>query len=256
MHKLQVFPLELKEILDKNVSEFNHLDFIANDPIQIPHRFTKKEDIEISGFLTACIAWGNRVSILKSADKMMQIMNHKPFEFVKNYKSPKKLIPFVHRTFQADDFDFFLRSLGFIYENGGLEQSFKNDENISGVKGRIIQFRKLFLKTDHLQRSEKHLSNPLSGSACKRINMFLRWMVRKDDCGVDFGIWQSIFMSELYVPLDLHTGNTARALGLLKRNKNDWTALEELQTILLLMDPQDPVKYDFALFGLGINKKI
>lgn len=243
---------ELKEFLDFKVEQYNTPNFIAEDPISIPHRFSKKEDIEITGFIMATIAWGNRKSILSNGDKLIKIMGNDPHEFVMNYQSPKTLIPFVHRTFNSTDLDFFFRSLKSIYEKGTLEDLFQSHPEEIGVKSRIINFRNQFIETEHEHRSEKHLSNPAKGSSAKRLNMFLRWMVRNDNCGVDFGIWENIPMSELHLPLDVHTGNIARKLGMLSRTQNDWRALSELQTHLVAMDPIDPVKYDFALFGLGV----
>lgn len=243
---------ELKEFLDFKVEQYNTPNFIAEDPISIPHRFSKKEDIEITGFIMATIAWGNRKSILSNGDKLIKIMGNDPHEFVMNYQRPKTLIPFVHRTFNSTDLDFFFRSLKSIYEKGTLEDLFQSHPEEIGVKSRIINFRNQFIETEHEHRSEKHLSNPAKGSSAKRLNMFLRWMVRNDNCGVDFGIWENIPMSELHLPLDVHTGNIARKLGMLSRTQNDWRALSELQTHLVAMDPIDPVKYDFALFGLGV----
>lgn len=243
---------ELKEFLDFKVEQYNTPNFIAEDPISIPHRFSKKEDIEITGFILATIAWGNRKSILSNGDKLIKIMGNDPHEFVMNYQTPKALIPFVHRTFNSTDLDFFFRSLKSIYEKGTLEDLFGMHPEEIGIKGRIINFRNQFIEIEHEHRSEKHLSNPAKGSSAKRLNMFLRWMVRKDNCGVDFGIWENIPMSELHLPLDVHTGNIARKLGMLSRTQNDWRALSELQAHLIAMDPVDPVKYDFALFGLGV----
>lgn len=244
---------ELKEFLDFKVEIYNTPAFIAEDPIEIPHRFTKKEDIEITGLIMATIAWGNRKSILSNGEKLVKIMGNDPHEFVMNYQTPKTtLIPFIHRTFNSTDLDFFFRSLRSIYERGSLEDLFQIHPEEEGVKGRIIHFRNQFLKVEHEHRSEKHLSNPGKGSSAKRLNMFLRWMVRDDNCGVDFGIWKNIPMSELHLPLDVHTGNIARKLGMLVRTQNDWKALSEVQAYLCEMDPIDPVKYDFALFGLGV----
>lgn len=240
---------EIKEYLDFKTEQYNTSNFIETDPIQIPHRFTKKEDIEIVSFLVATIAWGNRTSIIRSGERILDIMEHDPHNFILNYTS--KPIDFVHRTFNSIDLDFFFRSLRNIYENEGLEQAFSNHPEIEGVKGRIIHFRTLFLSIEHDKRSEKHISNPLKNSAAKRINMFLRWMVRNDSTGVDFGIWNSIPTSELYLPLDVHTSNNARDLGLITRKQNDWKALDELMANLKSFDSNDPVKYDFALFGIG-----
>ena len=248
---------ELKEFLDQKYEEFNNPHFIEKDPISIPRQFTKKEDIEIAGFLTSVISWGNRTSIVKDANKLMGMMDYTPYEFIL-YATKSDLRPFesfYHRTFNGDDCIFFLRSLSNIYRNlGGLEICFlKVNEQGAGVV--ISNFRKLFLETHHLKRSEKHISDPLKGSSAKRLLMFLRWMVRNDSGGVDFGIWDQISPSNLICPLDIHVGNVARKLGLLKRKSNDWQAAEELTANLRRFDPNDPVKYDFALFGLGIFEK-
>lgn len=240
---------ELKEYLDFKVTQYNNAAFIKDDPIQLPHRFSKKEDIEIIGFLSAQIAWGKRSMIIKSGEKLIEIMGESPHEYILNYKGNHKH-KFVHRTFNAIDLDFFFRSLQNIYNNGGLENAFAQHPEIEGIKGRIISFRNAFLESTHESRSEKHLSNPEKNSAAKRLNMFLRWMVRNDS-NVDFGIWKSISPAELYLPLDVHTATISRELGLLHRKQNDWKALEELMSVLRNFDPEDPVKYDFALFGIG-----
>lgn len=245
---------ELKEYLDFKAQQYNTKDFINTDPIQLPHLFTKKEDIEIVAFLVATIAWGNRTMIIKSGNRILDIMGHEPYSFVQNYES-KQHLDFVHRTFNGIDLDFFFRSLKNIYEKGGLEKAFSLHHEIEGIKGRIISFRDLFLSVPHEKRSEKHISNPAKNSAAKRINMFLRWMVRKDKIGVDFGIWNSISPSELFIPLDVHTYTNARALGLITRKQDDWKALEELMYNLKKFDSNDPSKYDFALFGIGAFEK-
>ena len=240
---------ELREYLDFKAEQYNTRAFIESDPIQLPHRFTKKEDIEIVSFLISTIAWGKRGMIIKNGDRLIEIMENNPHEFILNYTSRK--LEFVHRTFNAIDLDFFFRSLRNIYENDGLENSFSVHPEIEGIKGRIVHFRERFLETEHEKRSEKHISNPMKGSAAKRINMFLRWMVRNDKQGVDFGIWKSIPASELYIPLDVHTSKHGRNLGLIQRKQDDWKALEELMSQLRKFDPVDPAKYDFALFGIG-----
>lgn len=240
---------ELKSFLDFKAAQYEHPDFLKEDPIQLPHRFDKKEDIEIVAFLVSTIAWGNRKGIIKSGERLLEIMEQQPHDFILNYTNTD--LQFVHRTFQADDLDFFLRSLRNIYQQEGLEQSFSEHSTIPGMQGRITHFREAFLSPEHLLRSEKHVSNPLKNSACKRINMFLRWMVRPSSKGVDFQLWKSISAAELYLPLDVHTSNNARRLGLLTRKQDDWKALEELMGRLRELDPHDPVKYDFALFGLG-----
>lgn len=242
---------ELKEFLDEKAAFYESPDFISTDPIQLVHQFNRKEDIEITGLLIATIAWGNRKSIIQSGEKMLSIMHHSPYEFIMNYSGSVKEKGVIHRTFNSVDFDFFLRSLRNIYKSSTLEVCFNAPEGENRMQRRIAHFREVFLSTEHEKRSEKHLSDPLSNSAAKRLNMFLRWMCRPATNLVDFGIWNTIAPSELYLPLDVHTANVARKLELLNRKQNDWTALEELMLVLREMDPTDPVKYDFALFGLG-----
>lgn len=245
---------ELKLFLDEKSDLYNNVNFIETDPIQIPHRFSKKEDIEIIGFIIATIAWGNRKSIITNGEKLIKLMGNQPHDFILNYNSSLDF-KFVHRTFNEIDLDFFFRSLNQIYLNSSLENLFTENSNFPGLKGRIINFRERFLAIEHQQRSEKHLANPLKNSSSKRICMYLRWMCRKDNKGVDFGIWNSIPMSDLHLPLDIHTGNIARKLEILTRTQNDWTSVEEIQKVLTQMDPIDPIKYDFALFGLGAFEK-
>ena len=249
---------ELKEFLDFKVDQYNTPDFISSDPVQIPHLFSGKEDIEISGFLTATIAWGNRKSILKNANSLMELMGNTPYDFVMEHgeKDLEPLQNFVHRTFNSTDLIYFIRSLQNIYTNhNGLEGIFTRHSSDRGLQLAIHEFKKIFFELPHEPRTQKHVSDPLKNSAAKRINMFLRWMVRQDAGNVDFGIWKSISPSLLSCPLDVHSGNVARKLGLLKRKQNDAKALLELDTALRKMDPQDPVKYDFALFGLGVFEK-
>lgn len=249
---------ELKEFLDEKVLQYNNPLFIESDPIQIPHQFSLKEDIEIAGFLTATIAWGNRKSIIKNAHKMMELMGNSPYDFVLNYK-PHHLDSFedfVHRTFNSKDLTYFIKALNHIYtHHNGLENVFSTHATKNSTQPAIHQFKKIFFEIPHVQRTQKHISDPLKGSAAKRINMFLRWMVRKDSAGVDFGIWKSLSPAQLSCPLDVHSGNVARKLGLLTRKQNDAKALAELDTNLRKLDANDPVKYDFALFGLGIFEK-
>lgn len=240
---------ELKEYLDFKAQQYNTPVFIESDPIQLPHRFSKKEDIEIVAFLVSTIAWGKRSMIIKSGERLIDIMGNDPHNFILDYTTSS--LSFVHRTFNNVDLDFFFRSLRQLYQQGGLEAAFEPHADYPGVQGRIIQFRERFLETAHEPRSEKHLSNPAKNSAAKRLNMFLRWMVRNDNCGVDFGLWNNIPMSELYIPLDVHTANVSRELGLLQRKQNDWKALEEIMNVLKKMNPADPAKYDYALFGIG-----
>lgn len=246
---------ELKEFLDLKVTEYNHPRFIESDPIQVPHQFSKKEDIEIAGFLTATISWGNRKSIITNANKMMLMLDHSPYDFVKNHESSdlEKLRSFVHRTFNEDDFIQFIKSLNHIYTNhNGLESVFSKHSERFSTQSAIHQFKRHFFEIEHLPRTQKHVSDPFRNSAAKRINMFLRWMVRNDNNGVDFGIWKSLSPSQLSCPLDVHSGNVARSLGLLKRPQNDAKGLDELDKALRKLDKNDPVKYDFALFGLGV----
>lgn len=243
---------DLKAFLDEKADQYNHPDFISTDPIQIPHLFSQKEDIEISGFLTATIAWGNRKSIIKSATRLMDLMGDSPYDFVMDHdeRQLKLLDPFVHRTFNSIDLRAFVRGLKHIYTKyDSMEAVFSGQA--TDLQEAISIFKKIFFETEHLPRSEKHISDPLKGSAAKRINMYLRWMVRNDKRGVDFGLWPSILPSQLSCPLDVHSGKIARKLGLMQRKQNDAKALKELDTALRKLDPADPVKYDFALFGLG-----
>lgn len=246
---------ELKDFLDEKVLQYNNPKFIESDPIQIPHQFNRKEDIEISGFLTATIAWGNRKSIINNANKMMQLMDHSPYDFVVNHTENdlSTCVNFVHRTFNGNDLIQFVKSLKHIYtEHNGLETIFNLNAERNSLQIAIHQLKSVFFEIDHLPRTQKHIGDPIKNSAAKRINMFLRWMVRDDNAGVDFGIWQSLSPSQLSCPLDVHSGNVARKLGLLTRKQNDAKALLELDTALRKLDPIDPVKYDFALFGLGV----
>jgi uncharacterized protein (TIGR02757 family) len=249
---------ELKEFLDAKVIQYNNPTFIKSDPIQIPHQFTLKEDIEISAFLTATIAWGNRKMIIKNAHQMMELLGNSPYDFIMSH-TKQHLHPlenFVHRTFNGIDFVYFIKALQHIYKNhNGLEAVFSNNVKADSLQTAIHQFKIHFFEIQHPSRTQKHISDPLKGSAAKRINMFLRWMVRKDTTGVDFGIWETLSPSYLSCPLDVHSGNTARKLGLLNRKQNDAKALYELDTNLRKLDPKDPAKYDFALFGLGVFEK-
>ena len=249
---------ELKDFLDTKVVQYNNPKFIESDPIQIPHLFSLKEDIEISAFLTATIAWGNRKMIIKNANKMMELLNHSPYDFIVNHqqKDLDTLEKFVHRTFNSIDFTYFIKALQHIYKNhNGLEAVFSAYADATSTQTSIHHLKKVFFELEHPQRTQKHISDPLKGSAAKRINMFLRWMVRKDNAGVDFGIWKTLSPSSLSCPLDVHSGNVARVLGLLTRKQNDAKALAELDQNLRKLDANDPVKYDFALFGLGVFEK-
>lgn len=249
---------ELKEFLDEKVELFNNPNFIESDPIQIPHLFFLKEDVEISGFLASTIAWGNRKMIINNSKKMMNLMGNTPYDFVMSHNENdlERLESFVHRTFNGQDFVGFIKSLQNIYQNyNGLEAVFNEYQEQDSMQNSIAEFKKIFFEIPHLARTEKHISNPVKNSACKRLNMWLRWNCRQDNKGVDFGIWKSISPAKLSCPLDVHSGNVARKLGLLTRKQNDAKALEELDRNLRLLDPNDPVKYDFALFGLGVFEK-
>lgn len=245
---------EIRTFLEDKAEQFNHLQFIQEDPIQIPHKFSKKEDIEVIGFIISTIAWGNRKSIIKNGYRLIELMNNEPHQFTVNYSGELLDSGFVHRTFNAVDLDFFIRALQNIYSrHGGLEQAFPHQMD---TKDQIMHFRSLFLETVHEKRSEKHIANPASGSSAKRINMFLRWMIRKDQKGVDFGLWKKHDPAKLMIPLDVHTGKAARKLELMMRKQDDWKALEELMKNLRAFDPIDPCKYDFALFGVSVNNEL
>lgn len=249
---------ELKEFLDEKAEQYNRPSFIETDPVSIPHRYTEKGDIEIAGFLAATIAWGNRKMIIRNSLRMMEILEDSPFEFIVNSSDCEldQAVRFVHRTFNAVDLAYFLQALRHIYRNkGGLEKIFENHKTIDSLQPAIHELHRVFFELPHEKRTERHVSDPLKGSAAKKINMFLRWMVRKDKRGVDFGIWDTISPSILSCPLDVHSGNVARKLGLLKRKQNDAKAVTELDAILRSFDSKDPVRYDFALFGLGAIEK-
>ena len=251
---------EVEDLLREKAAYYNHPEFIETDPIQIPASFSKKEDIEISGFLSAVLAWGQRKTIINNSNRLMEFMERSPHDFILNH-SDSDLIPFekfVHRTFNGDDCLAFIYALKKIYREGnGLEaliyRSFLEDKLNPGTGWSA--FKMQFFDVPHLQRTEKHLPNPLKGSAAKRMNMFLRWMVREDEKGVDFGIWKKLTPSQLYIPLDVHSARVARKLRLLKRKQNDWKAVLELTERLRRIDPDDPVRFDFALFGMGVFEK-
>jgi len=249
---------ELYELLEENYQKYHRPAFIDEDPISIPHHFSKKEDIEIAAFLVAIISWGQRKTILKNGHRLIQLMDHSPRDFIMQHKENdlKSIKNFVHRTFNSIDLAFFFRRLQQIYlKEGGLESLFCGNKN-SGIKDKISAFKVNFFTGTAPQRTKKHIANPNAGSSAKRLNMFLRWMVRTDAAGVDFKLWKSISPKELMLPLDVHTAKVGRSLGLLQRKQNDWRAVEEITENLRKFDSEDPVKYDFALFGLGVNKTI
>lgn len=247
---------EMKQFLEEKYLQYNNPSFIPSDPISIPHRFTLRQDREISGFLVSSIAWGRRDLILRSANNLLEAMDNAPYEFVMSAGAEdlKRVSRFVHRTFNGTDCNYFIKGLRHIYTDfSNMEDVVLEGMNRSGsLKEGIAHLRQYFFCEHHERRTEKHFADVTGGAAGKRLNMYLRWMVRQDNRGVDFGIWKRIDPSVLYIPLDLHSGNTARKLGLLTRKMNDWKAVEELTTNLREFDPADPVKYDFALFGLGV----
>jgi uncharacterized protein (TIGR02757 family) len=256
----------LGEFLNKKVDEFNQPFFIETDPISIPHLFSKKQDIEIAGFFAAIFAWGNRTTIIQKTRELMQRMEMSPYEFCKHYdgKDAKRLKGFRHRTFNDDDLFYFVEFFHHHYQiSETLETAFINNGKKASppgatglVEAALIGFKKYFFSFEHLKRTEKHISSPLQKSTCKRLNMFLRWMVRHDKAGVDLGIWsKKISPSQLICPIDVHVARVARKFGLLQRKQTDWQAAVELTENLRKLDAKDPVKYDFALFGLGAMEK-
>jgi uncharacterized protein (TIGR02757 family) len=250
----------LKEFLDFKYQQFNNGDFIQDDPVVIPHRYTLQEDIEIAGFIAASLAWGNRKSIINSCDKIMTVMGNSPFDFVLNYSSKKSKIldGIKHRTFNAFDLEVFILCLQKVYQkHQTLEHLFAKLFHENQDFGfAISKFKTEFLGEFIATRTQKHISNPAINSSAKRLCMYLRWMIRKDNNGVDLGIWNtSITPAILHLPLDVHTGNISRKLGLLSRSQNDWKAVMEVTEKLREFCPEDPIKYDFALFGLGAIEK-
>ena len=247
---------ELKSFLDEKAELYNAPEFVENDPVQIPHRFSLKQDIEITGFLTATISWGTRKSIINDAEKMLTFMEHSPYDFVCNV-SVKELESLenrsIHRTFNGEDFREFILNLKRTYHNNdSLENLFSIHGNETNFYHSLERFRHIFLG-DVQHRSHKHVSSTYKNSSAKRLMMFLRWMVRKDRKGVDFGLWENIDPKNLSIPLDVHTGNISRKLSLIQRKQNDWKTVEELDSAIRKFDSADPAKYDFALFGLGVS---
>ena len=250
---------ELKGFLDAKYLEYATYSFIAHDPITIPHKFSQTEDVEISGFLSATLAWGQRATIIKNMHRLLHLMDEAPYDFLINAGESdfSRFDQFVHRTFNGDDCQFFMRALQRLYrQEGGLGQAFQKAWHDTGdMQLTIARVRDAFFVQEHQPRSRKHFADVVKGSAGKRLNMFLRWMVRPQKGGVDFGLWNEIPSSALYLPLDVHSARVARRLGLLNRKQNDWKAVEEVTANLRKFDPADPVKYDYALFGLGVFEK-
>jgi uncharacterized protein (TIGR02757 family) len=248
---------DLERFLNSKVDLYNQPSFIKDDPICIPHSFTKKQDIEIAGFFAAIFAWGNRTTIISKSKELMQLMDNVPHSFCLNHspKELKNLTSFKHRTFNTTDLLYFIDFLNFHYrKHKSLETAFIMHGNT--VEKMLTGFHRYFFSLEHIpERTKKHIAAPEKNSSCKRLNMFLRWMVRKDDKGVDFGIWKNISPSQLICPLDLHVVRVAKRLNLLQRKQTDWQAALELTQYLRTLDKNDPVKYDFALFGLGVMEK-
>jgi uncharacterized protein (TIGR02757 family) len=243
--------------LNKKVDLYNQPSFINSDPVSTPHLFTKKQDIEIAGFFAAIFAWGNRTTIINKSKELLQLMDNSPHQFIlqHNLDHLKPLQLFKHRTFNSDDLLYFIEMLRQHYLNhDSLENAFFPSNNLT-VEKALNHFKDYFFSLPHLKRTEKHISSPLQKSTCKRLNMFLRWMVRKDNKGVDFGLWEKISQARLICPIDIHVSRVARKIGLLQRKQTDWQAAIELTKALREFDNEDPVKYDFALFGLGVMEK-
>jgi uncharacterized protein (TIGR02757 family) len=253
--------MDLKKFLNSKVDFYNQPSFIASDPICIPHQFSKKQDIEIAGFFAAIFAWGNRTTIINKSRELMQLMDNAPYQFVLHHqkKDLQKLMGFKHRTFNTTDLLYCIEFFKTHYSSHhSLEKAFtkgmhKKDVTIeNGLKG----FYDYFFSLPHIpERTKKHIASPQKRSSCKRLNMFLRWMVRNDNKAVDFGIWKNISPSQLVIPIDVHVARVAKKLGLLQNNKTDWQAALELTAYLRTLDAADPVKYDFALFGTGVMEK-
>lgn len=246
----------LKDLLDEAYERYARPEFIADDPIRIPRSFTTREDAEVIGFLAATIAWGQRVTIINNAKKLVALMEGSPYDFVMNSTEAdlSRLDRFVHRTFNGIDARHFMRGLKHLYaEHGGIEDAFLENGKVGDLGTAIARFKSRFFEPEHQARTRKHVADPSKGSNAKRINMYLRWMVRPDDRGVDLGLWKLIPASALHVPLDVHTGRVARELGLLMRTQDDWKSVVELTEKLREFDPLDPVKYDIALFGIGVD---
>ncbi|MDX1627784.1 MAG: TIGR02757 family protein [Fulvivirga sp.] len=252
---------DLKAFLDQKYHEYNQPGFIYHDPVSIPHSFRKKQDIEISGFWAAILAWGQRKTIINKCRELFDLMGNTPHDFVLNHSDQdlKKLLAFKHRTFNTTDTLYFIEFFKWYYSNyQSLEDAFFMSLQPSDktIENGLIGFHNLFFSLpDYPERTRKHIATPARNSACKRINMFLRWMVRRDDNGVDFGLWGKIKPSQLICPCDLHVDRVARKLGLIKRKQTDWQTALELTAELKKLDTEDPVKYDFALFGLGVEEK-
>ena len=259
----EALPASLRVFLDRKVAEYNRSSFIADDPVRVPHAYSLKQDIEIAGFFTAIFSWGNRTSIIRKSEELMRLMDGAPYQFILHHSDDelRRLLSFKHRTFNPTDLLYFIEFFRYHYSRyDSLEDAFllgegaRPDRYETGAA--LTAFHHYFFSLDVVPpRTRKHIATPERNSSCKRLNMFLRWMVRKDAQGVDFGLWDRISPSQLICPLDLHVARVARRFGLLTRTPTDWTAALELTQNLAALDPEDPVKYDFALFGLGVMEK-
>ncbi|MFY0601529.1 MAG: TIGR02757 family protein [Cyclobacteriaceae bacterium] len=252
---------DLKSFLDKKVDQYNSPSFISSDPISIPHQYSKKQDVEITGFVAAVLAWGQRKTIINKCKEFFEFMDNDPHHFILNHQENdlKPFLNFKHRTFNTTDALYFIHFFKYHYSMyDSLEDAFLQSGKEEGwFAGKALEahFNYFFSLEEHPIRTYKHIPNPKRKSACKRLNMFLRWMVRKDDRGVDFGIWDRIPAERLICPCDVHVDRVGRRLGLITRKQTDWTTAVELTEELKKLDPKDPVKYDFALFGLGVEEK-
>jgi len=250
---------KLKKLLDEKVAYYNRPSFIENDPIGIPHRFSQLQDKEILAFWVAMLAWGQRKTIINKSNELIDLMDGAPHQFITQHKPKdlKRFETFKHRTFQATDTLYFIRFFeNFYKKHHSLEDIFAGaiTPESTHVGPALVHFHETFFSLEEApHRTKKHVATPVRNSSCKRMNMFLRWMVRKDDCGVDFGLWNKISPAQLLCPLDVHVDRVARRLGLISRKQTDWKTVLELTENLRLFDPEDPVKYDFALFSMGVD---
>jgi uncharacterized protein (TIGR02757 family) len=254
----------IKQLLDQKVKQYNHIDFIEKDPISIPHLYTKQQDIEIAAFFAAIFAWGNRTTIIQKSKELLERMDNAPFEYCTQHqvKDLKKLIGFAHRTFNDRDLLYCIAFFKHHYANQkSLETAFFMDQDsgkkVKTVAAGLVNFKNYFFSLEDAPfRTKKHIASPENGSTCKRLNMFLRWMVRKDQHGVDFGLWKTISPADLIIPIDVHVARVSRSFGLISRPQIDWLTALELTEYCRTLDARDPVKYDFALFSLGVTEKI
>ena len=256
---------EIQKLLDQKVKQYNRIEFIGKDPISIPHLFTKQQDIEIAGFFAAIFAWGNRTTIINKSKELLERMDNAPYDFCVGHedKDLKKLIGFAHRTFNDTDLLYCIEFFKMHFsKNKSLETAFfksniyKNIEKQNLIEQALIHFQNYFFSLEEApERTKKHIASPLTGATCKRLNMFLRWMIRKDNQGVDFGLWKNLSPAALIMPIDVHVARVSRGLGILKRTQTDWQTAIELTNYCRTLDASDPVKYDFALFSLGVIEK-